>query len=304
MKAFFFLSFVVATVAAQSTNDCPAPMTCLEGEQVCGAGDVLWNGCNTPGWCEPTRITIFSPLDPTRDPWIECPFHCPVKCAETEMLCPGGLDANGCKMPNICVPIQDGTVDNWGNPCWNTCPIVCQEGEQLCGTGVNSWTGCKITGSCEPAMEPWNPECPKPCPVECAETEMRCSGGLDANGCLLPDMCFPYSQGTVNNDGDACQWTKCPVASCNEGEQLCGNQVDPWTGCMMPGECQPIMDPYSDNCPYNCPIICGRKEKECWGGVDANGCGMPNFCYPGEQECPFQDGRLYRISIANDLSKI
>ena len=274
MKAFFFLAFVVATVAAQSTNDCTGPMTCLEGGQVCGAGDVLWNGCNSPGWCEPAMDS--------RNP--ECPFHCPVKCAETEKPCPGGLDANGCKMPNICVPIHDGTVDNWGNPCWSSCPIVCQEDEQLCRTGVNPWTGCKITESCEPAMDPYRPECPNHCPVECVETERFCFGGFDANGCLLPDICIPFPDGTFNYDGYACPYTRCPVTHCKEGEQLCLNQVDPRSGCMMPGECHPIMNPY--NCPYHCPIICGDKEKKCWGARDANDCSMPDFCIPQSQMCP------------------
>ena len=280
MKAFFFLAFVVATVAAQSTNDCTGPMTCLEGEQVCGAGDVLWNGCNSPGWCEPAMDS--------RNP--ECPFHCPVKCAETEKPCPGGLDANGCKMPNICVPIHDGTVDNWGNPCWSSCPIVCQEDEQLCRTGVNPWTGCKITDSCEPAMDPYRPECPNHCPVECVETERFCFGGFDANGCLLPDICIPFADGTFDYDGKACPMTRCPVTHCKEGEQLCLNHVDPRSGCMMPGECHPIMimNPYNYtlNCPYHCPIICGDKEKKCWGARDANDCSMPDFCIPQSQMCP------------------
>ena len=32
-----------------------------------------------------------------------CPASCPVPCPDNHMWCDGGVDANGCKMPNTCV---------------------------------------------------------------------------------------------------------------------------------------------------------------------------------------------------------
>ena len=38
----------------------------------------------------------------------ECPVSCPLtvsNCPENHMICPGGLDANGCPMPPTCMPM-------------------------------------------------------------------------------------------------------------------------------------------------------------------------------------------------------
>ena len=317
MKAFFVLAILVATVTAQcdnnnGTNGCPVcgedeltcmdnsagpitgacptcipnqdgtvdnwgnpcwsscPVSCQEGEQLCGAGVDPWSGCNMPGWCELSM-----------DPVTECPFHCPTMCAETEIHCSGGMDPNGCMMPDHCFPSQDGTVDNWGNPCWNSCPIVCHEDEQLCGAGVDPWSGCNTSGWCEPAIDPAT-KCPFHCPTMCAETEMHCYGGSDANGCMMPDICVPSQDtGTVDNWGNPC-WNSCPVF-CHEGEQVCGDGVDPWSGCKMSGWCEPTMDTLG--CPKSCPPNCGPEEKHCWGGVGGDGCNLPDYCVPVDHEC-------------------
>ena len=219
MKAFFLLAFVVATVAAQCTNNCTecgeeeiscsasdpetcptcipihdgtldnwgdpclnyCPTSCPEGEQVCGAGVDPWFGFNNPGWCEPAM-----------DPVSECPIHCPIMCAYNEMHCYGGLDTEGCTKPDMCIPFEDSTVDNWGNPCLNACPVFCPEGEQLCGVGVDPHTGCNNEpGWCEPIMDG---PCPRHCPTTCGPGEISCWGGFDANSCSRPDICVPEDQ--------------------------------------------------------------------------------------------------------------
>ena len=38
----------------------------------------------------------------------ECPVFCPLtvsNCPENHMICPGGLDANGCPIPATCMPM-------------------------------------------------------------------------------------------------------------------------------------------------------------------------------------------------------
>ena len=220
MKVFFFLAFVVATVAAACTNDC-------------------------------------------------------TECGEDEIAC-YGMDPEACP---TCIPTLDGSLDNWGNPCWNTCPMTCHEGDQVCGAGVDPWNGCNNPGWCEPAMDPVT-ECPFHCPIACAETEMQCFGGMDANGCMMPDMCVPSKDGSTDKWGNPC-WNSCPTL-CQEGEQVCGAGVDPWTGCNNPGWCAPTM---AGDCPHHCPMNCGPEEISCWGGVDANGCMMPDYCVPMTQQC-------------------
>ena len=34
----------------------------------------------------------------------ECPVSCPVKCGMDDIWCPGGMDNNGCQMPEMCMP--------------------------------------------------------------------------------------------------------------------------------------------------------------------------------------------------------
>ena len=231
MKAFFVLAILVATVTAQCDNN---------------------NGTN----------------------------GCPV-CGEDELTCMDNFAGAITEACPTCIPNQDGTVDNWGNPCWSSCPVSCQEGEQLCGAGVDPWSGCNTSGWCEPAIDPAT-KCPFHCPTMCAETEMHCYGGSDANGCMMPDICVPSQDtGTVDNWGNPC-WNSCPVF-CHEGEQVCGDGVDPWSGCKMSGWCEPTMD--TMGCPKSCPTMCGPEEKHCWGGVGGDGCNLPDYCVPVENEC-------------------
>ena len=41
---------------------------------------------------------------------IVCPTICPSLCTDKETLCPGGIDINGCKMPDICIKTKKGNT--------------------------------------------------------------------------------------------------------------------------------------------------------------------------------------------------
>ena len=34
----------------------------------------------------------------------DCMNHCPMHCGKEQMMCPGKMDPNGCKMPDMCLP--------------------------------------------------------------------------------------------------------------------------------------------------------------------------------------------------------
>merc|ERR1712045_739274 len=251
-------------------NPCPVhcPVSCLEGERLCGVGVDPWSGCMMPGWCEPAEDHDGRPRT------------CPITCGQDEIHCSGGMDpTTSCPMPDICIPSQDGTEDNWGNPCWNSCPMTCHEGEQVCGAGIDPWTGCNNPGWCEQAMD--HDGCPRSCPMSCGQDEMHCSGGMDpTTGCMMPEICVPNQDGTEDNWGNPC-WNSCPVF-CHEGEQVCGGGVDPWSGCVHAGWCEQTM---VGDCPRACPVNCGPGEMHCWGGLDENNCNLPDYCVAEGPKC-------------------
>ena len=43
----------------------------------------------------------------------DCMNHCPMKCGNNDMMCPGKMDPNGCKMPDTC---------HYGSKFLNQCP--------------------------------------------------------------------------------------------------------------------------------------------------------------------------------------
>ena len=50
------------------------------------------NGCPSKGWCMHHDDTAI------------CKDACPVQCGPDDMVCPGGEDSMGCKMPDTCMP--------------------------------------------------------------------------------------------------------------------------------------------------------------------------------------------------------
>jgi len=69
----------------------------------------------------------------------------------------------------------------------------------------------------------------------CGPEDMMCPGGMDAMGCMMPDMCMP-SKGPMGNDGVECPGM-CPT-QCAPGDMMCPGGMD-GNGCMMPDTCTP-----------------------------------------------------------------
>ena len=52
------------------------------------------------------RLAYFSTVCTVGVDGFECPAACPVTCPEDSMHCPGGMDPNGCQMPDTCMPVN------------------------------------------------------------------------------------------------------------------------------------------------------------------------------------------------------
>ena len=109
----------------------------------------------------------------------------PTECGTNEMMCPGGMDPEGCPMPDMCIP-ADGPM-GYDTMCPNFCPATCGMDEMLCPGPIDSF-GCMMPDTCMPMM---NGDCPSVCPYTCPDDMMTCSGGMDSNGCMMPDYCVP-----------------------------------------------------------------------------------------------------------------
>ena len=94
-------------------------------------------------------------LGPVGNNGMECPNFCEDICGPEEMLCPGGMDDNNCKMPDFCIPTvgpidKAGKVFYNGNQCSNTCPLKCGPDNSKCGGEIDARTGCKNPEWCLP----------------------------------------------------------------------------------------------------------------------------------------------------------
>ena len=60
------------------------------------------------------NLTFYELLGPLDNDGNECPIQCPMNCGKDTMSCPGG-DANGCMMPDFCMPLKGGEyqVENY-----------------------------------------------------------------------------------------------------------------------------------------------------------------------------------------------
>merc|ERR1739846_138131 len=78
----------------------------------------------------------------------ECPIQCPMDCGKDMMNCPGG-DANGCIMPDTCMPTKGGPLDNNGLECPVLCPMNCGKDMMSC-PGGDDGNGCMMPDTCMP----------------------------------------------------------------------------------------------------------------------------------------------------------
>merc|ERR1711990_503557 len=111
------------------------------------------------------------------------------------MNCPGG-DANGCMMPDTCMPTKGGPLDANGLECPVVCPMNCGKDMMSC-PGGDDGNGCMMPDTCMPTkggpLDNDGNECPIQCPMNCGKDMMSCPGG-DANGCMMPDTCMPTKE--------------------------------------------------------------------------------------------------------------
>ena len=87
---------------------------------------------------EPNNILF---IDPTNN----CPAICPAPCP-ADQRCPGTSTANGCPMPDTCIPITFG--EN-GKACPVACPVTCPPSQKVCEGGFDAY-GCRMPNTCIP----------------------------------------------------------------------------------------------------------------------------------------------------------
>merc|ERR1712020_185538 len=160
MKTCILLLALAVAVQAQKFE----PVTCdYEKEMMCpGKWNEDWTEQMTADFCIPMKNG-------------DCYNHCPMDCGK-DMMCPGGMDPQGCAMPDSCHPGK-------------FCPVNCDgEKEMMCaGKWNEDWTE-QISGDyCIPMK---SGDCYNHCPMDCGK-DMMCPGGMDPKGCPMPDMCFP-----------------------------------------------------------------------------------------------------------------
>ena len=155
-------------------------------------------------------------------------------CGPEEQMCPGGFDSNGCDLPWVCTPIDNG-MDYVGNACPSICRKTSQhcmgDNFQICDDGLDPYTGCQMAGECVEMFEA--NQCPKNCPVRCGPEEQECAGGQDSNGCEIAAKCVPmYSTSNMDQYGSPC-YQPCPAAC--DGD-VCPGPLDSY-GCPTADYC-------------------------------------------------------------------
>ena len=120
------------------------------------------NGCWMGNWCLPNPDgTAVCPAPPP-----VCPEVVPVQCGADEVVCWGGMGADGCAFPDFCM---EATHSHWdGIECPNFCPTFCAPEEVWCDSGMDA-NGCMLGGFCMEATHSHGDgiECQNFCP-QCA----------------------------------------------------------------------------------------------------------------------------------------
>ena len=78
------------------------------------------------------------------------------------MSCWGGLDDNGCPIPDMCIPayVPGPAIlfTSEGLDCPNVCPAICPPDMMACPAGIDA-VGCPVAGTCMPIGT--RTECPQ-----------------------------------------------------------------------------------------------------------------------------------------------
>ena len=105
------------------------------------------------------------PIGPIGIDGNACPDVCPAACGIAEQSCPGGVDSNGCMMPDVCT----STTGNFRN-----CAVIFN----VSLTNIIYF------------IDPTGLGCTVHCPIPCGSGHMTCYGAFDSNGCMMPDTCI------------------------------------------------------------------------------------------------------------------
>ncbi len=200
-----------------------------------------------------------------------CPVVCPVHCLQDEIKCSRPDNAVGCPMPDDCHPRRNGNCTNW-------CPMFCGPEEKLCPGGEEP-DGCPCPPTCHPKKK--EDGCDYHCIPHCGEGQHLCPGQVDEDNCNGPPMCLEQVEGCP---------TYCPGPTCTEETYPCpGEGVD---GCPTASVCIPKVAGCENICPITCPqgqklcidasATCPYVTQTCIPETDQNGCS--NHCPPGD--CP------------------
>merc|ERR1711863_81366 len=193
-------------------------------------------------------VTVLMPLALAQ----ACPEVTMPECNDGEFPCWGGLDADGCPIPDYCIPEKTGEIGTDGNECWSMCSPSCNQNETCCDMGY--YNGCWSGGYCTMG---WG-DCPAICSTPCAyeDGEQWCDNGTDGTECH--NVCS---------------------SPCSMNGTLCDNGYD--NGCWMGNHC---VEPWGE-CQAICYVPCDYDagEKSCDMGMDENDCWMGNYC---AAECP------------------
>merc|ERR1712226_261212 len=109
-------------------------------------------------------------------------------------------------MPDTCMPMKGGHLDNNGYECPVHCPASCGKDMMSC-VGGDEGNGCMIPDFCISTIGELGKdgnECVPMCPQKCSPDQMSCWGGKDGNDCPMPDICIPMKGGPVGKDGMEC----------------------------------------------------------------------------------------------------
>merc|ERR1712088_439519 len=194
-----------------------------------------------------------------------CPEVTMPECNDGEFPCWGGLDADGCPIPDYCIPEKTGEIGTDGNECWSMCSPSCNQNETYCDMGY--YNGCWSGGYC---TQGWG-DCPAICSTPCAydNGEQWCDNGVDENGCWMGNYCAAECLDTSS---------AAPV-ECGATDLHCwGGEYEDY--------CIPMMAGYNGTdgteCHNVCSQPCSMNGTLCDNGYD-NGCWMGNYC---AAECP------------------
>merc|ERR1711992_36334 len=273
---------------------CPVH-TCEDGEKECSEENVK---CTTINKSEEEVVDLVCPIsthcvaENCDCPTLEPP--CPAVCHECEIgqpptpecmiCCPGQVGPNGCKDPNVCIPIDNVTppIGDDGENCEAFCPHDCVEDENnICCTNEKEANGCaKPPG---PLIETpkKNPECDVNfCPCKCPnpDTGKCCEAPKDNNGCdMEEEKCVEKKK---DSTGEYCPEVHCPKVcdpieeilqpACHvcDADKCCRKSKDA-NGLFCP-------DDYDHGCDH-----CDCCEGMCCDGcVETLGCKPKGECIP------------------------